>query len=199
MANPGTKSFKPLTISVEQLPASMARQEALTSYAAERARLMFGCYRTGDANDPATYVAAITAVLARYPEEIITQVTHPVSGLPGNGKGWLPTVKEVVDACNEAHEPILQNELRLKRIKDQLEQREREDKGVRPTMEQLKAKYGPNWGIEDPRASAKRESVPAPTIDQLRHHYQHYDLAFRPKNQDDLEQQIDRGISPASV
>lgn len=198
MAPPGAKSFKPLTISVEQLPASMARQEALTSYAAERARLLFGCYRTGDANDPGTYVAAITAVLARYPEEIITQVTHPVSGLPANGKGWLPTVKEVVDACNEAHEPILQNELRLKRIREQMEMREREERGERPTMAQLKEKYGPNWGIGEPEA-AKREVKSAPTIEQLRHHYKHYNLAFKPKNQDELEQQIDRGISPASV
>lgn len=198
MATPGAKSFRPLTISAEQLPASMARQEVLTSYAAERARLLFGCYRTGDANDPQTYVAAITAVLARYPEEIITQVTHPVTGLPGNGKGWLPTVKEVVDACNEAYEPILQNELRLKRIKEQMEMREREERGERPTMAQLKDKYGANWGIGEPEA-AKREVSSAPTIEQLRHHYQHYNLAFRPKNQDDLEKHIDDGFSPGSI
>lgn len=198
MGSHQTKSFKPLTISAEQLPASMARQETLTSYAAERARLLFGCYRTGDANDPQTYVAAITAVLARYPEEIITQVTHPVTGLPGNGKGWLPTVKEVVDACNEAHEPILQNELRLKRIREQMEMREREDRGERPTMQQLKAKYGPNWGIGEEEA-AKRVVVAAPTIEQLRHHYQHYDLAFRPKNHQELEDHIEAGFSPGSV
>jgi hypothetical protein len=175
----------------------MARQETLTSYAAERARLLFGCYRTGDANDPATYVAAITAVLARFPEDIITQVTHPVTGLP-HVKSWLPTVKEVTDACVAANESNVEEQARLKRIKDQLEAREREAKGVRPTMEQLKAKYGPNWGIEDPQ-KVTRDPTPAPTIDQLRHHYQHYDLAFKPKNQDDLEEQIDRGISPASV
>jgi hypothetical protein len=176
----------------------MARREELTNYAAERAKLLFGCYRTGDANDPETYVAAITAILARFPEEIITQVTHPDTGLPSNGKGWLPTVKEVKDACNEAYEPIVQNELRLKRVKEQIEMREREERGERPTLEQLKAKYGPNWGIGE-EETAKRVSTPAPTIEQLRHHYRHYNLEFKPKNQDDLEQQIDRGISPSSV
>lgn len=197
MAPPGAKSFKPLTISAEQLPASMARQEALTSYAAERARLLFGCYRTGDANDPETYVAAITAVLARYPEDIITQVTHPVTGLP-HTKSWLPTVKEVADACVAANEPFIEEQMRLKRIKEQFEMRERMDRGERPTMAQLKEKYGENWGIGEPekRVEAKPQ---APTIEQLRHHYQHYNLEFRPKNQDDLEDQIDRGISPASV
>src|SRR6185312_14188698 len=105
MQNLNQQSFKPLTISAEQLPASMARNEALTSYAASRAKLLLGCYRTGDANDPATYVAAITA---RFPEEIITAVTHPATGLPSK-KGWLPTVKEVHDACLDAHQPILEN------------------------------------------------------------------------------------------
>ncbi|MBR0868917.1 hypothetical protein JQ633_00995 [Bradyrhizobium tropiciagri] len=126
----------------------MARQEALTSYAAERAELLFGCYRTGDANDPKVYVAAVTAVLARYPEQVITEVTHPVTGLPSNGKGWLPTVKEVSDACARAHEPIIQGELRLKRIKEQMEARERMDRGEKPTLEQLKARFGENWGLD---------------------------------------------------
>jgi hypothetical protein len=112
-----------------------------------RAKILLGCYRTGDANDPETYVAAITAVLARYPEEVITAVTHPVTGLPSSGKGWLPTIREVSEACAAAHEPIVQNELRLKRIKDQLEARERAERGERLSFDELKAKYGPNWGI----------------------------------------------------
>jgi len=112
-----------------------------------RAKILLGCYRTGDANDPGTYVAAITAILARYPEQVITAVTHPATGLPSK-KGWLPTVKEVVDACDEAAEPIVQNEARLKRIKEQLEMRERAERGEKPTIEQLKEKYGKDWGID---------------------------------------------------
>jgi hypothetical protein len=177
-----TESLKPLTISADSLPTSMARQEEITSYAAQRAKLLLGCYRTGDANDPQTYVAAITAVLARYPEEIITRVSHPVTGLPSK-KGWLPTVKEVRDACEHEFEPIREENARLKRMKEQLEMRERMERGERPTMEQLKAKYGENWGIEDPE-TAKRVTKPAPTIDQLRHHYAHYNLAFKPKGED---------------
>lgn len=150
----------------------MARREELTNYAAERAKILFGCYRTGDANDPETYVAAITAVLAQYPENIITQVTHPITGLPSNGKGWLPTVKEVRDACDAAYEPIIQNELRLKRVKEQIEQREREERREKPTMDQLKAKYGENWGIGESINEAKRESFKAPSVEDLKAHYQ---------------------------
>lgn len=197
MAPPGAKSFKPLTISSENLPSSMAQQEALTSYAASRAKILFGCYRTGDANDPETYVAAITAVLARYPEDIITQVTHPVTGLP-HTKNWLPTVKEVADACVADNEPFVEEQMRLKRIKEQFEMRERMGRGERPTMVQLKDRYGQNWGIGEPEKPVEQKAQ-APTVDQLRHHYQHYNLAFKPKNQDDLEEHIDSGRSPSSV
>jgi len=197
MENKNHQSFKPLTVSSQNLPSSMARQEASTTYAAMRAKILLGCYRTGDANDPDTYVAAITAILTRYPEEIITRITHPATGLPSK-KSWLPTVKEVKDACEAEFEPIREENARLKRIKEQLEMRERMDRGERPTMAQLHAKYGKNFGIGEPEKPVETKAQ-APTIDQLRHHYQHYDLAFRPKNQDELERQIDRGISPASV
>lgn len=180
MENHKTQSFKPLTISAEQLPASMARQEALTSYAAQRAKILFGCYRTGDANDPQTYVAAVTAILARYPEEVITAVTHPASGLPSK-KSWLPTVKELCDACDEAVEPMVQNEARLKRIKEQMEMRERLDSGVKPTLAQLQEKYGKGWGIVAPDERPK-SNFKAPSAADLAAHYREFDLEFRPKN-----------------
>lgn len=142
------KSFKQLTISVEKLPASTVRQAEISQYATDRARLLLGCYRTGDANDPETYVAAIAATLARYSEAIITAVTHPVSGLPSK-KSWLPTVKEVHDACEELDDANRQQVARERRIAEQLALREEEDrqKDQRPTLEKMRAKYGPNWGL----------------------------------------------------
>ncbi|TAL43812.1 MAG: hypothetical protein EPN91_05505 [Salinibacterium sp.] len=162
----------------------MAQQERLTSYAADRARLLLGCYRTGDANDPDTYVAAISAILSRYPEEIITEVTHPATGLPSRSN-WLPTVKEVADACEAAISWRREREAREERIRKQLQEREEFERArdARPTLEQLKAKYGPDWGITE-HLMAKAPPVPAPTLDQLRHHYQHYDLAMKPKQED---------------
>ena len=72
-------------------------------FAAERARLMFGCYRKGDANDPDTYVAAVAMVLSRYSAEIVQAITDPFSGLPSRKteSGWsgLPDVADVKLAC----------------------------------------------------------------------------------------------------
>lgn len=61
---------------------------------------MFGCFRRGDANDPDIYVAAITAVLAEYPEEVVKHVTDPRTGIPRK-TNFLPTVAEVDYACSE--------------------------------------------------------------------------------------------------
>lgn len=125
-------------------------------------------------------MAAITAVLARFPEEVITSVTHPVSGLPSK-KSWLPTVKEVSDACDEIMEPIVQHAARLKRIKEQLEMRERQDRGEKPTLAQLTEKYGENWGLT-PREIVKAPAAPAPTWKEIASHYAIHDLEFQKKN-----------------
>ncbi len=133
-----------------------------------------------------TYVAAITAILARYPEEVITSVTHPATGLPSK-KGWLPTVKEVTDACNEVMEPIVQNELRLKRVKDQLETMQREAKRERPTLDELQAKYGMDWGLNPEPDRPAGKTFKAPSKDDLEAHYREYGLAFQPKLKIEVE------------
>ncbi len=146
-----------------------------------------GCYRTGDANDPETYVAAITATLARYPEEVITAVTHPSSGIIVEVK-WLPSVMEVREACEREMLPIKTKLAREQRIAEQMEARRIEDeqKPTKPSYDDLKAKYGSDWGITV--AEQKRgPPAPAPSIEQLRHHYQHYDLSFRPKAEGNVQ------------
>jgi len=95
----------------------------LKSYAANRAKLLFGCYRKGDANDPETYVAAITAVLSRYGEDVIRAVTHPAKGLPIR-TNFLPTVKEVFEACEALDVPMREAEARKKRLEKQIAERD---------------------------------------------------------------------------
>lgn len=63
------------------------------------APVLLGCYRTGDANDPQVYVAAIIAVLSDYAPEVQRLVCDPRAGLPSRAS-WLPTVAEVKSACN---------------------------------------------------------------------------------------------------
>lgn len=126
-------------------------------------------------------MAAIAAILSRYPAWVVTSVTHPATGLPSK-KSWLPTVKEVSDACKDAFESVAEQEARLERMKAQLEERDRVDSLKRPSYADLEAKYGKNFGIGQAVEEAKQAArVPAPTADQLRHHYAHYNLEFVPK------------------
>src|SRR4051812_4873530 len=165
MANP--ESFKPLTISANELPALTAQIEERSSYAAQRARLLLGCYRKGDASDPETYVAAIAATLASYPDDVITEVTHPVKGLPSR-LSWLPTVSEVHMACEDAMEPRVRQQQRERRLARQMADRavfEAEQARQRPTLDELKSKYGDQWGIAE-QVAKRKTAEPAPNVDQ---------------------------------
>lgn len=95
-------------------------------------------------------MAAITAVLAHYSEDVVARVTHPVTGLPTK-KSWLPTVKEVHDACEEAAAPAVRQRERERHVAELLAEREAIEAArgqIRPTLEEMKAKYGPDWGLD---------------------------------------------------
>jgi len=143
----------------------------------------------------------ITATLARYPEEVITTVTHPTAGPIIGHIQWLPSAMEIREACEREMLPIANRIAREKRISEQMEARrlDNEEKAKKPTYEQLKAKYGPDFGIQNPDRAKRAPPAPAPTVEQLRHHYEHYDLQFKPRNHDELEDHIQRGFSPSSV
>jgi hypothetical protein len=115
------ESLKPLTVSSKEFGVSTRDQTSLTKYAGERARILFGSLRTGEANDPDVYVAAIAATLAEYPEDVIMAVTRP-SGLPRKGN-FLPSVREVYLACEELMRPRREAVARQARIDKQLAER----------------------------------------------------------------------------
>lgn len=71
------------------------------NYATERAALLFGCYRRGDANDPDTYVAAIAAVLSLYDLDIIREATDPRTGVQTSEKfaAFMPNSGELKAYC----------------------------------------------------------------------------------------------------
>lgn len=141
---------------------------------------MLDCFRTGGANNPETFVTAIAATLARYPDQVIYDVTDPRSGLPSQ-LSWMPTIKDVRDACDRAYHPIKDQIERERRIAEQLAEREQDGvRQARPTLDQLKEKYGPNWGIPQPDERPK-SNFKAPTPQELRAHYQKFGLEFEPK------------------
>lgn len=68
----------------------------------ERAKVLFGCYRRGDANDPDQYVASIAAVLTLYEPELIREVTDPRTGISTEEKfiTYMPNSGELKLYCD---------------------------------------------------------------------------------------------------
>jgi hypothetical protein len=121
--------------------------------AAKAAAALLGCYRRDDAADPETYATAVAAVLSTYPPEIVKRITDPRTGLAGRSK-FLPTVSEIREECERiasAEAAAVERNLRIER---QLAERKADDERRasqhRPTLEELKAKHGPNWGLSKP-------------------------------------------------
>lgn len=104
--------------------------------------MLLGCYRRGDAADPDTYAAAIAVVLASYQPHIVAAVVDPVKGLPSRSQ-FLPTVKEVRDACEELYRADVWRRERPDRIERQLRERQnyqREEAERRLTYAELQAR-----------------------------------------------------------
>jgi hypothetical protein len=121
----------------QQSTATSNNSAALKTRIAELTKILLGCYRTGDANDPAIYAGAMIAVLSDYPLDVIEAAVDPRTGLPSQCK-WLPTVAEVKEFCEARMRP--------KRLKDQglqqIEERDRlaiEHQRPKKTYEQLVA------------------------------------------------------------
>lgn len=125
--------------------------------AKEGARRLLGCYRAGDANDPEVYIAAVVAVLAQYPADVIRAVTEPTTGLPSR-LNWLPTVREVTQACEEIEGPRRRTREWEAGARRQIEDRGQiTDSRPRKTYEQLQAELaevgifiGSRWATAKP-------------------------------------------------
>lgn len=121
---------------------------------AKFAKLLLGCYRTGDANDPEVYTAAAIAVLSDYPLDVVQRVVDPRSGLPSRIR-WLPTVSEIREACQEIHGVRQRMQEWERSAAEQVAARVREEeiRKSRPTLDELRAQ-----GVIKP----KQQSAPLP-------------------------------------
>jgi hypothetical protein len=61
---------------------------------------LFSAYRSADYADPEGFVAQLGTVLSDFPDEIVTYVTSPRTGLQRRSK-WPPTINEVLEACED--------------------------------------------------------------------------------------------------
>lgn len=128
-------------------------------------------------------MASLGLVLSQYPDDVIDFITDPRTGVQRNQK-FPPTISEIVSACDARLGDLAQRR-RYQNWGRNEPQLAIEDRTVRPTYDDLIAKYGKNFGLGAAEDEARAATaVPAPTVDQLRHHYAHYNLGFQPKHED---------------
>lgn len=106
-------------------------------------------------------------LFAAYDPRHIEGVLSPLSGLPAKHK-FLPSIAEIREALDEksAHDKRMEDY--SKRYgPDRMLPAPKHEPEVRPTVEQLRAKYGPHFGLHP----EKRKKTPFLNADELAHKY----------------------------
>lgn len=105
--------------------------------------MILSAYRRDDLVDPKGWNLQVMALLATFPQEVVDYVTDPITGVQSHHKYGVPNLADIREACDERmarlrakfhceNPPVIEPPL---------------DRSMRPTLEELKAKHGPNWGI----------------------------------------------------
>lgn len=132
--------------------------------AAERTKILLGCYPNGKPSDPQVYTAAVAAVLAQYPAEIVQRVTDPRVGVARRSK-FMPSIAEIVAACDDEMRPLII----AHRDEQQIAAREEMSKPANQTMVQrfnsLLASITAYCSLPDPYLKPKREPIEQSTTE----------------------------------
>lgn len=129
----------------------------------QRQRILFSAFRADQYSDPEGYLTSLGLVLEQYPNEVIVYITDPRSGVQRHLK-WPPTISEIVEACDARVSEIKRSERYLNwgRNDPLAIEPPREN---RPSLEEMKAKYGDSWGLSV--AEPKVKTTPAPSWDAV--------------------------------
>jgi hypothetical protein len=90
-------SNKPAQASTSLAAADLDRSKWISKCA----RAILSSYRRDDFADPDGFLVQAGMVLERYPDEIIRQVSSPITGIQRTCK-WPPSIAELVEFCNDA-------------------------------------------------------------------------------------------------
>jgi hypothetical protein len=128
---------------------------------------LLGSYPVLNAHDPETYIANLVALFTGYPLWAGERALGPIKSAapewpPAEGKA-----RKILEEQVSAHRFAAEFQ---RGAREHLHARlEGPKPEPRPTYEELKAKYGPNWGITNP--DKKIGGFPHVTLDQVREKY----------------------------
>jgi hypothetical protein len=119
----------------------------------KRVAMMFSGYATSDFADPAGAALSMCSVFEDYSDELIKFATDPKTGVQ-RGCKWPPKIAEVVAFCDERIAYIAKME-RFKNWRKGNALMIEGPKVPKPTLEEMEAKYGKDWGIDQSGGKAR--------------------------------------------
>lgn len=140
------------------------------------AKRLFSAYPKSDYGDPDAAAAGIANVLKAYPLSVIKRLTDETQpeALQLKHK-WPPRLAEIKEAADAIMGEHAQRKARENRLAEQIAARAEAEvpREPRPSIAELKAKYGENYGI-DPHGG-DRKSVEklfhVPSVEELTEYY----------------------------
>jgi hypothetical protein len=81
------------------MPYDASKKSSRTKWITNRALMIFSAYRRDDFAEPELFLTQLGAVLEKYSDVIVNQVTNPYTGIQRQSK-FPPTIAEVVDLCD---------------------------------------------------------------------------------------------------
>jgi len=109
-----------------------------------------GFYPQSAASDPQIFMTGMIELLAAYPAIIIENLCSVISGIPAKYK-FLPSIAELKEECERYTTPHREREweeYKRKRPPAYISPPENPTHTERPTMDELRAKHGENWGLK---------------------------------------------------
>jgi hypothetical protein len=163
----------------------------LTQQQAERLRKisrmamrLFSAYPKTDYADPDAAHAAIVNVLKGYPLSVVNRLTNETESEALQLKHkFPPRLAEIKEAAEAIMSEKAREDARKTRLPQQLAARAEAEqpKGDRPTVDELKAKYGPTYGIDPDGGERKsvENTFRAMNADELRAYYANHTEASK--------------------
>jgi hypothetical protein len=141
------QSSTPSTDSMQPSPEQAERLRKIT----RMAKRLFTAYPKSDYGDPDSAAAGMVNVLKGYPLSVVDRLTNESKpeALQLKHK-FPPRLAEIKEAADALMSEKTQREARASRIAEQIAARAEAEqpKGDRPSYAELKAKYGPTFGID---------------------------------------------------
>jgi hypothetical protein len=119
-----------------------SKNPSIETIAKQTAKTLLSYFPPAGVVDQKIFAAGLVELLSGYPQWVIEAVANVRSGLPAH-HSFMPSIAEVRKFCEDLRAADYERRKRL----DLQKLPPPVDRSNRPTLEELKAKYGPNWGI----------------------------------------------------